>query len=375
MLKYFANLYFIKIQMKELYIQLNGRVQGVNLRRRTVGLARKLHLKGYVKNLKDGSVEILAQGKEKDLEELLNWLQKGYFPIKLTGMNIEWHEEPTKKYKNFNIKKRGWFLVDEAKSLIHLGRGFLNLDHKELNIPNHLVIIPDGSRRWARENGLKAWVGHQKAASQYENIKEILTTLMQLGTKYLSFWGFSTENWDRDEKEVDVIFQVFRDSIQVWKEDFMKQGIRFRHLGRKDRIPLDVLASINSIEEETKENKNFNFQLCLDYGGRDDLVRAINLMIADGVKEVSEAMISGYLDSKDIPDPDLIIRTSGEQRTSGFMTYQCAYSELYFTSVYFPEFDSDQLKRAILDYSGRTRRFGGTAEKDLERVNVAGLKG
>lgn len=351
--------------MKEAFIQLYGRVQGVNLRRRTVSIANKLHLKGYIQNLKDGSVEILTQGNEKDIEELLTWLQKGYFPIKLTGLKIEWRDEVTKKYNKFRIRKKGWIIFDEAKSFVNLSKGLLNIDKKELNIPNHVVIIPDGNRRWARENGLKVWKGHQKAANQSDNIRAMLGTLMQLGTKYLSFWGFSTENWERDKQEVEMIFKIFRESIANWKEEFITTGIRFRHLGRRDRLPADVIHLIKDLEEATKDNSKFNFQLCLDYGGRDDLVRAINAMIADGVKEVTEDMVSGYLDSKDIPDPDLIIRTSGEQRTSGFMSYQSAYAELYFTSVYFPEFDSEQLMRAILDYSGRTRRFGGTATKDL----------
>jgi undecaprenyl diphosphate synthase len=141
-------------------------------------------------------------------------------------------------------------------------------------------------------------------------------------------------------------------------------------MGRKDRLPADVIEMMNDLEQQTAENTKLSFQLCLDYGGRDDLVRAFNKMLEAGVAAADEKLISDYLDSRGIPDPDLIIRTSGEKRTSGIMAYQATYAELYFTDVYFPDFDVEQFNRAILDYSARVRRFGGTAKEDLRGIDL-----
>ena len=156
-------------------------------------------------------------------------------------------------------------------------------------------------------------------------------------------------------------------------EEFEKEEIRFRHLGRKDRLSEDIVEGLETLEEKTKNLSKLNFQLCMDYGGRNEIVRAVNGMIKDGVQEVSEELFSKYLDTTNLPDPDFVIRTSGEKRTSGIMPYQAAYAELYFTDVPFPEFGAEEFKRALLEYSGRVRRFGGTAGRDLKNINEDAL--
>lgn len=356
---------------KELKVELTGLVQGVNLRRSLSKYANLLGLKGYVKNEQDGAVFVLAQGPEPKLEELLSWILKLPFPVNITGMNYEWRE-PTEKLKAFRVEKEKSFLQDEAQSLFNLSKELVRM-RTEKRIPQHVVIIPDGNRRWARQQGLKAWIGH-KTSSQPKRIGEYIRECHDLGVKYLSFWALSTENLtSRDPKEVKVIYSQLVDNLQDYKKLMMRDDIRFRHLGRKDRMPKDVIAALTELEEDTKENKTFNMQLCLDYGGRDDIVRAFNKMIEAGVKEASEEAISQHLDSAGMPDPDLIIRTSGEKRTSGIMAFQATYAELYFTNIYFPDFGPMEFRRAILDYAGRVRRFGGTAEVDLKNTKDAKL--
>jgi len=225
-------------------------------------------------------------------------------------------------------------------------------------IPRHIAIIPDGNRRWARKKGLVASAGHYRAGS-YENIKSLFVEGQRLGVKYMSLWGFSTENWVRGDSEIDKIFRLIHDNVTKFREDAHKDKMRFRHIGRKDRLPQKLAKAITRLEEETKKYDTFHVQLCLDYGGRDELIRAFNTMLKEGKETIDEESFYSYLDTQDIPQPDLIIRTGGEQRVSGFMLYQSAYSELYFTDTLFPDFGPNQLKSALEDYSKRRRRYGG----------------
>lgn len=350
---------------KELQIDISGIVQGVNLRGRINKLANALNLRGYVENNPDGSVTIIAQGNESSLDELLSYCQKPPFMVKITGMSYVW-KEAVKKYNKFKIEKDQPLLIDQARSFMNLGKQMLK--HNKLNVPNHVVIIPDGNRRWAREKGWRPWVGHRKAA-EYERIVQLFDECKTLGVKYLSFWAFSTENWKRDEREVDQIFNVLRNLHDKMKNEFDENQIKFRHFGRKDRLPEDIIAILDDLEERTEDYDSLHFQLCLDYNGRDDLVRAYQDMLNDEVEKVDESVISDYLDSKGIPDPDLVIRTSGEKRTSGIMAYQAAYAELYFTNVYFPDFDAEHFRLAIFEYAARNRSFGGTKYKDHAKVD------
>lgn len=359
-------------EQNELKIEVYGRVQGVNFRNHTSRYAKNLGLTGFVENQQDGSVLIVAQGEKSALEELLSWAQHAVFPAKVMGMSYRW-EESEKKYKEFKVRRGKQFVKDQAQSFVNLGKEVLGLRGTS-GIPRHVVIIADGNRRWARSHGWKPWVGHKKAG-KYERLWALFQECKDIGVEYLSVWFWSTENWKRDKRERDAIFDLFRDGARKAREDFMREGIRFRHFGRRDRLPEDIVKTIEEIEKDTKKNSKFNLQLCMDYGGRDELVRAFNGMVKDGVKEVTEEMISRYLDSgTGVPDPDFVIRTSGEKRTSGMMPYQAAYSELYFTNVPFPEFNAEEFRRAILEYSARTRRFGGTVAEDLKNIDEEKLE-
>jgi len=223
-------------------------------------------------------------------------------------------------------------------------------------IPIHVVIIPDGNRRWARKNGLAPTLGHKKSA-EYENIKSLFDEAKKLGIKYLSVWGFSTENWKRERKEINVIFEIVLNLVKKLRKDAHEQKIRFLHLGRKDRLPKEVLEELRKLEKETENYSDFNVQLCMDYGGRDEIVRAAEKILSSG-KKINEEEFSKHLDSSGIPDPDMIIRTSGEQRISGFMPFQSVYSELYFVKKFFPDFGRKDLRKAVAEFSKRKRRFG-----------------
>ena len=229
---------------------------------------------------------------------------------------------------------------------------------KIVNIPIHIAIIPDGNRRWAKERGLEILKGVEKSA-EFSNIISLLDEASRLGIKYLSLWGFSTENWNRSKSERDFIFELVFRSIENLKEYTKKKKIRFKHIGRKDRLPEKVISALGDFEGNTKKNNGLNVQFLLDYGGRDEITRAVNKILKDGRENIKEEDFKQYLDTKDIPDPELIIRTGGERRLSGLMSYQSAYSELYFTDTYFPDFDALELKKAVEWFSKVQRKFGG----------------
>jgi len=224
-------------------------------------------------------------------------------------------------------------------------------------IPIHVAVIPDGNRRWAKKRGLVGSEGH-RTAGNYESLKELFEEAKRLGVKYLSLWGFSTENWKRNAIEKKVLFDIIEKLVDNALNDSGKNGICFKHIGRKDRLPSELLGKIEALEEATEEFSEFYVLLCLDYGGRDEIVRAVNKAVRGG-KEVGEESFFSYLDTTGIPDPDLIIRTGGDRRISGFMPYQSVYSEFYFSDLFFPDFKPDNLREAIEDYTKRQRRFGG----------------
>ena len=221
----------------------------------------------------------------------------------------------------------------------------------------HVAIIPDGNRRWARKKGLLKTAGHEKSAEQ-RNVISLLNEAQNLGIKYFSIWGFSTENWKRDKHEIKKIFDILFKFLLKTRNNFHKNRIRFRHIGRKDRLPKKLLQEMSDLEEETKKYRDFNLQLFLDYGGRDEILRAVKKAIKNGDRNINEVNFSKFLDTKNIPDPDLIIRTSGEKRTSGFMPFQSVYSEIYFSKKFFPDFKKRDLRKAVLEFLKRERRFG-----------------
>lgn len=224
-------------------------------------------------------------------------------------------------------------------------------------IPLHIAIIPDGNRRWAISKGLKKVEGYSKI--DYDHLEKLLLEAKKFGTKYVSLWLFSTENWKRPKIEVNFLFNHFLENLDKLLEGSIKNKTRIKHFGRKDRLPKKLVEALENLETKTSNFDDFTVILCIDYGGRDEIIRAINNAIKSEVKHIDENNISKFLDSKDFPDPDLIIRTSGEKRLSGFMPYQSAYSELYFTNIHFPDFGPVQLRESIIDFSKRKRRFGG----------------
>lgn len=340
--------------MEEINIECYGRVQGINFREMIKSFSDGKGIRGYVLNREDGSVQVIAQGERKKLDLLLQWIETNPGFVKIEGLNYKW-QKPSIEYKDFSILRKGSYIRDKARGVFSLALGMIK--KKGDKIPVHVAIIPDGNRRWAKEKGLAASQGHYKSGNK-DNISALIEEAKKLGVKYLTLWGFSTENWKRDKIEIDAIFKMILENIEDFRKQAVEKKIRFRHLGRKDRLPKDLLNALGNLEEETKQFTDFNVQLCLDYGGRDEIVRAVNQMLKNGVNKINEEEIADYLDTKGVPDPDLIIRTSGEKRTSGLMPYQSVYSELYFTDLHFPDFTPKELKKAIDYYSRRQRRFG-----------------
>ena len=224
-------------------------------------------------------------------------------------------------------------------------------------IPAHIVIIPDGNRRWAKKHGLEAIEGHKKGL---ETAFNIVKASKNIGVKILTLWSFSTENWKRPTSEVKYLMHIYRIFFKKHVKELIKEGVRFKWLGRRDRVPRSLKKLLLAIEKQTAKNKNYILNICLDYGGRDELIRAFKKIVRRGFKpsQINEDLISKNLDTAGLPEPDLLIRTSGEKRTSGMMPWQTAYTEYYFSKLYFPDFSKEELKRAISDYSSRQRRYG-----------------
>ena len=229
-------------------------------------------------------------------------------------------------------------------------------------IPQHVAIILDGNGRWAKQNGKLRQQGHKAGADNVETINDALT---EMGAKYLTVYAFSTENWKRTEDEVSYLMGLMKRYLIRNKKDAIARRTRIRIIGDKSRLSKDLQELIAEVEHDTAEMDRFNLTFAINYGGRDEIVRAVRKvakLAAEGKVDpeaITEASFSTFLDTADLPDPDLMIRTSGEERISNFLPWQLAYSELYFTPVYWPDFTIDELKKAIISYAGRQRRFGG----------------
>lgn len=236
---------------------------------------------------------------------------------------------------------------------------------KGTKVPNHMAIILDGNRRWARARGLHTLQGHKAG---FDAARRIAKVARGLGIHTLTVWGFSTENWDRSKEEIDYLMRLYWKFVKEVRADAKKDGVRFVHVGRKDRFPQKLVKFMEKVEEETKNNTKHVFNAALDYGGRDEIVRAAQKIIRDGVapEKITEDLFASYLDTANQPYPyvDLFIRTSGEQRTSGFLSWQMAYAEYYWELDHLPDFTAEKLRNILIDYSRRRRRFGGN---DIER--------
>lgn len=233
---------------------------------------------------------------------------------------------------------------------------------EELKIPKHIAIILDGNRRWAKKRMLPSKMGHKQGGKAVETICE---EAYNMGVKYLTVYAFSTENWKRQDEEIDAIMGILRDYLKNCIKTSRKNNMKVRVLGDRSRLDKDIQDTIRELEESSAANTGLNFQVALNYGGRDEIVRAFSKIVNDiedgkvDKNDISEELISSYLDTKDIPDPDLLIRTSGEERLSNFLLWQVAYAEFYFTKVLWPDFDKKELEKAIAYYNKRDRRFGG----------------
>ena len=230
-----------------------------------------------------------------------------------------------------------------------------------MRVPNHLAIILDGNGRWASNKGLPRSYGHVVGC---DNLEKMCTVIQDMGVKYLTVYAFSTENWKRSQKEVGVLMNLFRRYLKRLLKRAERDNIRIRVIGRREGLAHDIIRIIDELEGNTKDNTGMHFLISLNYGGRDELIRGITKLACD-IKDknvdpvdINESMFEEYLDTYDIPDPDLLIRTSGEQRISNFMLWQLAYSEMYFTETPWPDFKEPQLLEAIKAYNERDRRYG-----------------
>ena len=227
-----------------------------------------------------------------------------------------------------------------------------------MEIPYHLGIIMDGNRRWAKLKGLAPFEGHRQGLKTFEDIARYC---QEAGVKILTVFAFSTENWNRPSREVNFLIRLFARMVSKQKlEQLQKRKVKVRFIGQINRFPKILQQKIKEAETLTKNNKDFILNIALSYGGRADIVEAIKKIIRKKIKpkEITEALVSRILWTKGLPDPDLIIRTGGEKRISNFLIWQGAYSELYFSNKFWPEFDEQELDKAFLDYSHRQRRFG-----------------
>ena len=224
-------------------------------------------------------------------------------------------------------------------------------------VPRHIGIIMDGNGRWARARGLPRAAGHRAGT---ENLRRVLRAAVEFGVEILTIYAFSTENWGRPDGEVRALVSILERVIDRELQELHEEGVKLRHLGRLDRLPSGLRKKVLDAIELTKNNQQLTLNVAFDYGGRAELVSAIRRIVTDGMpaEQVDESLVSRYLYTAGLPDPDLIIRTSGEMRISNFLIWQGAYAEFYVPAVLWPDFDKDELYTALVSYNQRERRFG-----------------
>ena len=235
-----------------------------------------------------------------------------------------------------------------------------------LKIPQHVAVILDGNGRWAKQRHMPRTYGH-KVGSQV--VEDMLSVVDDLGVKYFTVYAFSTENWKRSQGEVSTLMTILRSYLKGCVKKSMDNNVRCRVIGRREELSDDIIASIENLEEKTKNNTGLNFTIAINYGGRDEITRAVRKLateVSEGklqASDITEQLISANLDTWELPDPDLLIRTSGEQRLSNYLPWQLAYTEFYFTDVHWPDFNKEELIKAFEKYNKRERRFGGVKEE------------
>ncbi|MFT4038468.1 MAG: polyprenyl diphosphate synthase [Thermomicrobiales bacterium] len=224
--------------------------------------------------------------------------------------------------------------------------------------PLHVAIIMDGNGRWATQRGLPRLAGHQRGT---ENIRRITTAAVELGVKYLTLWAFSTDNWRRPQDEIQGILAILSDVLERETDELHRQGARLRHIGSLEGLEPELRDAVLGAVARTAENDRLVLTLAFNYSGRQEMLAAIRSLVASGMppEQIDEAAVQAHLFTSDLPDPDLIIRTSGEHRTSNFLLWQSAYAELLFTPTLWPDFGAEDLRHAVDEYGRRERRFGG----------------
>lgn len=235
-----------------------------------------------------------------------------------------------------------------------------------MKVPQHVAIILDGNGRWAKSKGMPRNYGHAQGS---KNVERMCEEAYRMGIKYLTVYAFSTENWNRPQDEVDALMKLLRNYMKTCLKTAAKNDMKIRVIGDLGRLDDDIRGRIAELIEATKDNKGLNFQIAINYGSRDEMVRAARRLAEDcasgkiGPDEIDETLFERYLDTHGIPDPDLLIRTSGEQRLSNYLLWQLAYTEFYFTDVLWPDFTKEELVKAVTQYNARDRRYGGVKEE------------
>ena len=235
-----------------------------------------------------------------------------------------------------------------------------------MNVPQHIAIILDGNGRWAKSKGMPRNYGHAQGS---KNVERICEEAWRLGIKYLTVYAFSTENWNRPDSEVKILMDIFSKYMVDKLQKVGQKNMKIRFIGERSRLDKAMIEKIENLEESTKDNTGLNFTVALNYGSRDEMVRAMRKMAAE-IKEgklepedITEEKYNTYLDTAELPDPDLLIRTCNEQRISNFLLWQLAYTEFYFTPVPWPDFTKEELIKAVEAYNHRDRRYGGLKEE------------
>ena len=235
-----------------------------------------------------------------------------------------------------------------------------------MKIPNHVAIILDGNGRWAKSKGMPRNFGHTMGA---KNVETVCQAADEIGIKYLTLYAFSTENWNRPESEVSALMRLLESYLKNCIKTAEKNNMRVRVIGEINRLAEPFQKKIRELEETSAHHTGLNLTIAINYGSRDEMIRAMKHMAEDvqseklQIEQIDESLFASYLDTKDLPDPDLLIRTSGEQRLSNYLLWQLAYSEFYFTDVPWPDFDERELKKAIDVFENRDRRYGGIKEE------------
>ncbi len=236
------------------------------------------------------------------------------------------------------------------------------MERDKLKIPRHVAIILDGNGRWAKKRGLPRHMGHVEGC---KTVEQTVEDAARIGIEYLTVYGFSTENWKRSEEEVSGLMQLFRYYMVRLLNIASANNVRVKVIGDRTRFAQDIIEGLDRLESQTEKNTGLTFVIAVNYGSRDEMIRAMKKMLSDAKEgridadSLSEASFADYLDTAGIPDPDLLIRTSGEQRLSNYLLWQLAYTEFYFTDIYWPDFNKEELWKAIEYFNSRERRFGG----------------